>query len=105
MKSIGSSEQLNSVQVPKQHERGGIYYEALCVSKLDISTATVPLREDLFSKVWRMRLVSSFVTESCVTYSREIGGNVQFVQIHRVHLYLESKYEEWQTKNWNGCAL
>lgn len=81
MKSIGNSEQLNSVQVTKQHERGGIYYEALCVSKLDFSTGSAPLREDLLREVRRMQLVSSFVTESCISYSREIGGNVQFVQI------------------------
>jgi hypothetical protein len=81
VKSIGSSEQLNSVQVTKQHERGGIYYETLCVSKLDFSTGTAPLREDLLREVRRMMLVSSFVTESCRSYSREIGGNVQFVQI------------------------
>ena len=61
MKSIGSSEQLNSVQVTKQHESGGIYHEALCVSKLYFSTGTAPLREDLLTELRRMRLVSSFV--------------------------------------------
>jgi hypothetical protein len=82
VKSIGSYKQLNSIQVTKQHERGGIYYEALRVSKLDFSTGTAPLRDDLLREVRRMLLVASFFTESCISYSREIGGIIQLIQIH-----------------------